>query len=221
TSKPNLELRDDAFDDRREALAGAIGDLEHTLGRHMVDLSRDAGRHVGDRADREDAHPHVTRDEDLRHRAHDHRFGSEAAQHAHGKRDGLRVVALVVVEAAVHYRDVFALEASHDKLAGMAWRRAFLETRDLRVRDAHGLGHVVRESPEPAPEDDSDPRLSSRLGADRGYRGARVDRHLSSFKIFSRKSSTNGRACAVRANRATASARLTITRSAGLSSCSS
>src|SRR5438105_1569054 len=81
TTRTGLELRDDALDHVREAPPGLVRDLEHPFGGHMLDLPRDARGHVGDRADREDAHAHVARDEDFGNGAHPDRVRAEAAQH--------------------------------------------------------------------------------------------------------------------------------------------
>src|SRR5438552_2006775 len=205
-----LDLRDHTFDHIGETIAGAIRDLEHRFGGDMLDLTRDARRHIGHRADREDVHSHVARDEDLRDRAHPDSVGAEPAQHAQlrrpfevGSGDG-------------------AVEPADDELACVTGRGAPPEAGDIGVRDPRRVLDVFRETAEAAAENHRDLRSALGLRGDRGDRGIRVERHVpGSLRIFSRNSSTKGRACAVRANRATVAARRTVMRSPARRSCSS
>src|SRR5206468_4307935 len=142
-------------------------------------------------------------------------------EYAHGQRDVLDVVALVIVQAPVHHRDGSSLERSDDELTGVARRGAAVPAGDRRVRDAIGALHVVRERAEPAAEHDRDDRLVLRLGSDRLDGRLRVAHVPGSFRIFSRSSERNGRACDVRTNFATVSERRTAIRSPAPRSCSS
>ena len=87
--------------------------------------------------------------------------------------------------------------------------RAPLPAGDRVVRDPVRFAHVVRESAETAAQDDRHDRLVLRLRSDRGDGRFGVAHVPGSFRIFSRSSERNGRACEVRTNRATVSERRT------------
>jgi hypothetical protein len=66
-----------------------------------------------------------------------------AAQHAHGKRDFLRRVALVEMNPPLHRRHRNASGFADNHLAGVPNRRGTRKMRDVGVGDASGIGEFV------------------------------------------------------------------------------
>src|SRR5262249_37943637 len=149
------------------------------------------------------------------------RLDAPGLEHTHGERDLLHVIALVVVEPALHDRNGLPRQRADDEPALVTRHRAALPARDPLVGDAVGVLHLLGEGTEPAAEDNRDRRLFLREAGDRVDRGLGVDGHIpGSFKIFCRNSERNGRAWAVRTSFAGRGARETITRSPARMSCS-
>ena len=88
-------------------------------------------------------------------------------KHAHGECDLLHVVALVVVETALHGNDSLSGEAAEDEVAGVSFDCRYRHIWNLRVGDILLVFDMVDESTETGAEYDGNARyvaLHSRVG---------------------------------------------------------
>jgi len=90
---------------------------------------------------------------------HDERADAERAEHAHAEHDAIRADPLVEMRPPAHDHDGNTVERPEDERARMPDRGRDRPAGDVGVRDLHAILELVRETTEPAAEDDTDERL--------------------------------------------------------------
>ncbi len=88
-------------------------------------------------------------------------FDPHAGENAHGKRNLLRRISLVKVNASLHGGDGDAIDGADDQIAGVADRCALRERRNLRIRNAMRVPQIVGEASESGAQDKCDARAQA------------------------------------------------------------